>query len=466
MQKGLLVYQLLLALVRTSCASNGTLTENVKQWVADEDQRSTSQIFFSCSFTLFACTWSVLHLNVPKASEGEIKILIRKLKWMLIAFVGPEFVFGHAMAEFTAAWKSRRYMKSLAAANDSKWTLSHGFYANQGGFVLKPQIDEQSTTTLGKKKVSDDLGSSMVNGINSERTETSPSIDLSSLNSTPVNANQIRYLAQEGLITFPTITEDEIDDKSKSDIFAKAVACWQVLWLLIQCIAREARKLPTTPLEISTLSFSACTLATYGLWLKKPLDVKIPTQVSISYLSDVTLAELKALSTKSIVADFFLVDQLGRGRETPFHPRTFNDSYFVDRTYIIRFPRDVFVMVDWEFGVTMLSILFGGLHLIAWNFGFPTAKEQLLWRIASAFSAGVMPLLYALGTVVTTVALKIAPDWAFKHKDQIFSIPIVLCSLSYAACRLYLLGESFASLRSLPQQVFQGTWSTNLPGIN
>ena len=449
------------------CATNITLlTENVEQWVTNEDQRSTSQIFFSCLFTLFACTWTVLHLNVPKVGEGEIKILIRKAKWMLIAFIGPEFVFGHALAEFTAAWKSRQYMKDLATANDCKWTLTHGFYANQGGFVLDYRGAENTMETTREDSKRKEFVDKAVDRISSRRTDTIIDLDPALLTFIPINANQIRYLVQEELIPFPTIEREDIEDKSKGDVFAKLIAAWQVLWLLIQCIVREAKGLPTTPLEISTLSFSACTLGTYALWLRKPLDVKVATQIPISRLPEDTLTELKRLSTKSIVADFFLVDQLGRGRESPFHARIFNDSYFVDRTYVIRFPRDVFVMVDWEFGVTVLSILFGGLHLIAWDSHFPTPKERLLWRIASAFSAGVMPLLYTMGTVVTHIALRVIPDFTFKYKDLIFSIPIVFCSLSYSVCRLYLLGESFASLRSLPQQAFDGTWSTNLPGIN
>ena len=448
-------------------ANNGTsIAQKIEKWVADEDDRSTSQIFFSCLFTLFVCTWTVLHLNVPKAGEGELQILVRKVKWMVIAFIGPEFVFGHALAEFTAAWKSRRYLKDVAVAKGSNWTLTHGFYANQGGFVLKYCPDNQSENVgeqdnaRAKEDVSPkDPTTSAIPGNNG-------SLNPASLVSTPINANQIRYLAEERLIAFPVISKEEIDDKSKGDIFAKGVACWQVFWLLLQCIVREGKHLPTTPLEISTLSFSACTLATYALWFKKPLDVKMPTPILINRLPDSTLAELKKLSTKSIVADFFLVDQLGRGRETPFHQRIYNDSYFVDRTYIVRFPRDVFVMVDWEFGVTILSILFGSLHLIAWDFDFPTPTERLIWRIASAFSAGVMPLLYTVGTVVTYLALTIAPEWTFKHKDLIFSVPIAVSSFAYALGRFYLLGESLASLRSLPPQVFQGTWSTNLPGIN
>lgn len=458
---------LLLCSPSSSRASVSTaVKDKVEGWIADQDSRSTTQIFESCLFTLFVCTWTALHLNVADPSEGQVKGLLRRLKWMVITFVGPEFIFGHALAELTAAWKSRRYMKDLAEANGCEWTITHGFYANQGGFVLEFRSGIQTTAveSEGKKEIRTINYVGTEHDGNTVQVESNP--DLSALGSPPVNANQIRYLAQAGLIAFPKLTSDYIEDKSKGDIFAKGLSCWQVFWLLIQCVVREIRGLPTTPLEISTLAFSACTLGTYAMWLRKPLDIRIPTPILIKPLSATTLEELKSLSTRSIVADFFLVDQLGRGKTTPFHDRIFNDSYFVDRQYVIRFPQDVFVMVDWEFGVLLVSVLFGCLHCIAWNASFPTAIERTLWRVASAFSAGIMPLLYTAGTLVTWIGLKIAPAGVVKNKDLIFSIPIIAASLSYCLGRLYLLAESFASLRSLPPAAFTSTWAADLPSVN
>ena len=384
---------------------------------------------------------------------------------MIITFIGPEFMFGHALAEFTAAWKSRHYMKELATANHTTWTLTHGFFANQGGFVLKfldTQSDGRDEEDAGRK-----VEVSGVDRILARQSDRAGTVDLSSLGTPPVNARQICYLAKEGLIDFPTHSLEDIEDKSKGDYFTKGLACWQVLWLLMQCAVREVSHLPTTPLEISTLSFSACTLAIYGMWYRKPLDVRVAIPISIQSLSRPALQELKALSTKSIVADFFLVDQLGRNKHAAaFHSRIFNDSYFMDRTYIVRFPRDVFVMVDWEFGVTIVSMLFGGLHVLGWNYDFPTPVERLIWRITSVYSAGIMPLLYLTGTLVTWLALKVAPDFTYRHKDIIFAVPIAVTALVYGLGRFYLLGESFASLRSLPEGALRGTWTANLPSVS
>ena len=451
---------------RGLCATTDTsITGKVQKWVAENDQRSTTKIFFSCILTLLVCTWTALHLNVPHSREGQIRLLLRKAKWMFITFVAPEFVFGHALAEFTAAWKSRRYMRELAAANNTTWTLTHGFFANQGGFVLQfPDVQSNGGNEgNGDRKVE----VSGVDRILARQSDGAGMVDLRALGSPPVNARQICYLAKEGLVHFPKSSLEEIEDKSKGDVFTKGLACWQVLWLLIQCCVREVTHIPTSPLEISTLSFSACALVVYAMWYRKPLDVHVPIPLFIQNLPATALEELKALSTKSIVADFFLVDQLGRNKHAAaFHSRVFNDSYFVDRAYVVRFPRDVFVMVDWEFGVTVVSMLFGGIHIIGWNFDFPTPVERLLWRITSIYSASIMPTLYLTGTLVTWSALKVAPDWTFRHKDVIFAIPIAGTALVYSLGRLYLLGESFASLRSLPQGVFKGTWAANLPSVN
>ena len=40
-----------------------------------------------------------------------------------------------------------------------------------------------------------------------------------------------------------------------------------------------------------------------------------------------------------------------------------------------------------------MAILFGGIHLFAWDYKFPTEIEQLLWRIAT-LSAMFLPVLW------------------------------------------------------------------------
>jgi hypothetical protein len=76
----------------------------------------------------------------------------------------------------------------------------------------------------------------------------------------------ILSLAREG--HFISIDESQISDRSKADIFAKGFVCLQVLWMLIQCIARKSAGYPLTLLELHTFVHVGCALAIYVLWFK------------------------------------------------------------------------------------------------------------------------------------------------------------------------------------------------------
>lgn len=75
-------------------------------------------------------------------------------------------------------------------------------------------------------------------------------------------------------IEFPTLTKEDIEDKSKSDALAKGLVILQTLWFIIQCIARHIQGLAITELEIVTLAFCSLNGAMYFFWWHKPLDVQ------------------------------------------------------------------------------------------------------------------------------------------------------------------------------------------------
>ena len=50
-------------------------------------------------------------------------------------------------------------------------------------------------------------------------------------------------LVKEFSVVVPYVTEEEIKDRSKSDVFAKTFAIGQSTWLVIQCVARAAQGL-------------------------------------------------------------------------------------------------------------------------------------------------------------------------------------------------------------------------------
>jgi hypothetical protein len=88
-------------------------------------------------------------------------------------------------------------------------------------------------------------------------------------------------LMREGKIDFPTVTAEEIEDRSKADGFSKMIALGQTLWFVAQCLGRRAQHLDLTLVELLTLSLAVLNGVMYFLWWNKPLDVRCPVRVSL-----------------------------------------------------------------------------------------------------------------------------------------------------------------------------------------
>lgn len=76
---------------------------DVVGWVAGPTERGTLQLIWSCLITIFACTWTVLHLNVPAYDDKPRTILLRKIKWMVITILFPEFILSKAICDLRLA---------------------------------------------------------------------------------------------------------------------------------------------------------------------------------------------------------------------------------------------------------------------------------------------------------------------------------------------------------------------------
>ena len=98
-----------------------------------------------------------------------------------------------------------------------------------------------------------------------------------------LTAKRFSELLTAGKIEFPTVTVEEIEDRSKADGFSKTIALGQTLWFVAQCIARKAQQLDLTLVELLTLSLAILNGVMYFLWWNKPMDVRCPIRV---YLMD------------------------------------------------------------------------------------------------------------------------------------------------------------------------------------
>lgn len=141
--------------------------------------------------------------------------------------------------------------------------------------------------------------------------------------------------------------------------------------------------------------------------------------------------------------------------------------------------------------VLTLPAAYGGVHLAAWNWTFPTAVERLLWKVSSLIISGMTPATIAvfansivLGFVVRSVAScirRVRKRNANENERREMStsdtpVPdsIVLISMasmvvlviSCIVARLYIVVESFIGLRLVPIGVYwTPSWLEMIPHV-
>src|SRR5947207_249854 len=84
---------ILMATVPAAHAQNLTSVDPGVGWDSGPGQRGTLDIVWVCLCTVVACTWTILHLNVPGPGDGFWVKIGRKAKWMVITILFPEFIF-------------------------------------------------------------------------------------------------------------------------------------------------------------------------------------------------------------------------------------------------------------------------------------------------------------------------------------------------------------------------------------
>lgn len=116
------------SVVGAQSASNDTSTTTSDEarpnagWVAGPKQRGTLILVYGCLSTIFASTWTVLHLNVPGPEDTSWVKALRKAKWMAITVLFPEFIFSKAVCELRLAVADLYAMHVAMSKAQLKWT--------------------------------------------------------------------------------------------------------------------------------------------------------------------------------------------------------------------------------------------------------------------------------------------------------------------------------------------------------
>jgi len=169
--------------------------------------------------------------------------------------------------EMVIYWAARQHFgaKYFAKQHQERgWTVTHAFFVSMGGLTLH---DVQGTPLR------------------------------------ILEPNELEELSEGGRIKWPSITEAEIQDRSKGDHLSKGIVLIQTIWFITQCIVRGAYKLEVTELEITTLAFAALTGVIYYLWWNKPLDVRCSVPVYLLKDHEKEMVDSQSTSPFSPVED-------------------------------------------------------------------------------------------------------------------------------------------------------------------
>ncbi|KAJ5604928.1 hypothetical protein N7510_010082 [Penicillium lagena] len=375
-------------------------------WQSSGSWRDSFDILYSCLATLLACAWSIQALNVPAKNDKLWRKVLRRVKWMCITLAFPEFITAVALTELWRARQTRDDIKKTLKPNAEPWTLTHGFFVNMGGYVLVPQEGDREPF--------------------------------------PLTGETLLILVENDLIDVPDTELDAIQDRSKTDSFARVFTLMQLAWTVIQSIARYEEDLPLAPLEVITVWFILPSVFTFVLEWYKPKDVDVPIEIQCH--GKIEQGIVGQLSEKYV----FICD---KGLED-----TATDS--VAR---IPFARPVIYYLGdgvTQPGWVIASMFFIGCAMGAYNAAHllvhPNlfdSKWYLIWRYIS-ITAAILPVV----PMLLNMFRRCLPA---RISDVLLSGWIYV----YAFARVFLLVMSVDTLvRSLPVNAYYGiTWTNFIP---
>jgi len=312
---------------------------------------------------------------------------------------------------------------------------------------------------------------------------------------------------------WPSISENDIKDKSKGDSFSKGFVVLQTTWFVTQCIARGVAGLMITELELATFAFAVLNGILYFLWWNKPLDVFCHVPVHLCHPTsyrNITFAppddEQLNYTDNSLSPNLNMESPLERHSSTSFqHSLAYTFKrfrvyfgqelkdkglfialvhIFIRRPFQIIWSPALFMLYDSYLDTHLrgqasylsvptfyapstfgdnrarlmgvcIGVLFGGIHCIAWSFEFQSVAEQYLWRI-SAVNVTVLPVIIAASVIAVT----------YMKYLGIIRYTLFPCTVLYWLSRVVLLILPLIALRSLPSaSLVDFKWSAFIPHI-
>ncbi|KAK0105190.1 hypothetical protein ONS95_004414 [Cadophora gregata] len=120
----------------------------------------------------------------------------------------------------------------------------------------------------------------------------------------------------------------------------------------------------------------------------------------------------------------------------------------------------------------LATMIYGGVHIAAWNEYFPTETERLLWHLSSVYITR-SGLLWLLMNVMGAVSPWAKSYWhrfialqAFWIEYVFYGVIATACGVLYILARAFLVVDAVVTLRQIPAQTYATPeWSEIIPHL-
>jgi hypothetical protein len=418
----------------------------VAGFVPNPSGRGTLGLLWECLFSYSLCLWTAIHVDFYPGEDGGLLRANSKFHWSLLVFFLPEYALMQVIHDY---WAARQYCKvrnrvlfRVPTTPDTN-SLDESIPLADLQLRSRDHFDDASIRRSGQSPESEGVehisacpvSLNLVGG--KDRWEIAHGY--------LIRMGVLKFKLKDGDYTFPTtetieklsdcallpttkFLDERIQVLSQSDKLAKTLVCFQVLWLVLQTIARRIDGLPIALLELNTIAQIWVTLVLYALWWYKPQGIADSIKIDFRDCTKCQKLLREAGLTDMNSTRWTLPDN--RAVPPPGSPRLF-----------------IFASIGLVSGVYIAIDAFG------WNAYFPTGAERILWRVSVC--------AFAVGTVLCLPLV-----WLHAGTSDVANTLITLSVICSALSRLALTIEALAALRSLPVGVYNTpSWSDMLPHI-
>ena len=416
---------------------------NTTGFAPEPDGRGTVSLIWQCLLTIFLCTFTVLHFDVPRAPVGRWETTKWSTVWVICGLLAPESVCFKSYRELVTATKFRDSWNKFPGSRSI--TLKQAFFLIAGGLKVEcfqRRPDAKLDNFLDVNVFCYD----MINF--------------------PEEGHWFKSRIIQSISASNDIpSDDQIDASSKADVMTKLIAIFQAAWTLAQVVTRLASKLEVSLLEVLTTGLIVATVMSYAFWFRKPYNIGearshvLPEKFRAIQSGWMFKSEHQVPFTQSQLYDmpWHIFDSAPFTKWTGLK-FTLDPQLEYLRGHLGRPGRSPPAAVVHQLPVMVFGLALAATHLAAWSYPFPTSIEAWMWRAASIF-LGLGPIFYcALGHVMYSwTEVEPPPDKRQRYFviNTCLAIAILLVIFTYAIARAYMVVEVFLSLRAAPRGIYQ-----------